>query len=95
MILLIVNEKSSSISDIYKCQVLAVQGVCPPNTTAATPIKCKRLSVVVTHLQTLMSGQKPTEPYEGVSKIFWTGDLERELQMVQLSAIRCNCIAIL
>jgi hypothetical protein len=32
--------------------------------------------------------------YEGVSNIFRTG-LERELQMVQLSAIRCSCIAIL
>jgi hypothetical protein len=31
---------------------------------------------------------------EGVSKIFWTGLLERELQMVQLSAIRCSCIAV-
>jgi hypothetical protein len=33
--------------------------------------------------------------YEGVSKSFRTGRLERELQMVQLSAIRCSCIAIL
>jgi hypothetical protein len=33
--------------------------------------------------------------YEGVSKSFRTGRLERELQMVQLSATRCNCIAIL
>jgi len=32
---------------------------------------------------------------EGVSKSFRTGRLERELQMVQLSAIRYNCIAIL
>jgi len=31
--------------------------------------------------------------YEGVSRSFRTGRLERELQMVQLS--RCNCIAIL
>jgi hypothetical protein len=30
--------------------------------------------------------------YESVSKIFWTGRLE---QMVQLSATRCSCIAIL
>jgi hypothetical protein len=35
------------------------------------------------------------EVYEGVSKSFWTGRLERELQMVQLSATRCNCIGIL
>jgi hypothetical protein len=33
--------------------------------------------------------------YEDISKIFRTGRLERELQMVQLSATRCSCIAIL
>jgi hypothetical protein len=33
--------------------------------------------------------------YEGVFKSFRTGRLERELQMVHLSAIRCSCIAIL
>jgi hypothetical protein len=33
--------------------------------------------------------------YEGVAKSFWTGRLERELQMVQLSAIRCSCTDIL
>jgi hypothetical protein len=33
--------------------------------------------------------------YEGVSKIFWNGLLEREFLMVQLSATRCSCIAIL
>jgi hypothetical protein len=33
--------------------------------------------------------------YEAVSKSFQTGLLERELQMVQLSATRCSCIAIL
>jgi hypothetical protein len=32
---------------------------------------------------------------EGVSKSFLSGRLERELQMVQLSATRCSCIAIL
>jgi hypothetical protein len=31
----------------------------------------------------------------GISKIFRTGRLERELQMVQLPATRCSCIAIL
>jgi hypothetical protein len=31
----------------------------------------------------------------GVSTSFWTGRLERELQMVQLSVISCSCIAIL
>jgi hypothetical protein len=33
--------------------------------------------------------------YEGVSKSFRTGRLERELQMVQLSATRWSCITIL
>jgi hypothetical protein len=33
--------------------------------------------------------------YEGVSKSFRTGRLEQELQMVQFSATRCSCIAIL
>jgi hypothetical protein len=33
--------------------------------------------------------------YEGVAKSFRTGRLERELQMVQLSAIRRSCITIL
>jgi hypothetical protein len=32
--------------------------------------------------------------YQGVSKSVRTGRLERELQMVQLSATKCNCIAI-
>jgi hypothetical protein len=36
-----------------------------------------------------------TIPYEGVSKSFRTGPVERELQMVQLSATRRSCIAIL
>jgi hypothetical protein len=33
--------------------------------------------------------------YEGVSISFRTGRLERELKMIQLSATRCICIAIL
>jgi len=33
--------------------------------------------------------------YEGVSKSFRTGHLERELQMLQLSATRCSFIAVL
>jgi hypothetical protein len=32
---------------------------------------------------------------EGVSKSFRNGRRERELQMVQISATRCSCIAIL
>jgi hypothetical protein len=37
----------------------------------------------------------PQSMYEGVSKSFRTYHLERELQMIQLSATRCSCIAIL
>jgi hypothetical protein len=36
-----------------------------------------------------------SEPYEGVTKSFRTDRLERELQMVQLSATSCSCIATL
>jgi hypothetical protein len=36
-----------------------------------------------------------TVTYEGVSKSFRTGRLKRELQIVQLSATMCSCIAIL
>jgi hypothetical protein len=43
----------------------------------------------------LISGDSSVILYEGVSKSFRTGRLERELRMVQLSATRCSCIAIL
>jgi hypothetical protein len=33
--------------------------------------------------------------HDSVSKSVWTGCLEQELQMVQLSATRCSCITIL
>jgi len=33
--------------------------------------------------------------YESVSKSFRTGRLKRELQMVELFATRCSCIAVL
>jgi len=33
--------------------------------------------------------------YEGVSESFRTGHMEQELQIIQLSATRCSCIAIL
>jgi hypothetical protein len=39
-------------------------------------------------------GFKQTQ-YEGLSKSFRTGRLEREMQIVQLSATRCSCIGIL
>jgi hypothetical protein len=41
------------------------------------------------------SGNVSRVLYEGVSKSFRTDRLERELQMVKLSAIKCSCIATL
>jgi hypothetical protein len=37
----------------------------------------------------------PRSVYEGVSKSFRTGHLVQQLEMVELSATRCSCIAIL
>jgi hypothetical protein len=59
--------------------------------------------VVLQHQCTSTAVQQETEilcpelwvTNEGVSKSFRTGRLERELQMVQLSTTRCNCIVIL
>jgi hypothetical protein len=44
-------------------------------------------------VESLLERNEVTTTYEGVSKSFLTGRLERELQMVQLSATRCSCIA--
>jgi hypothetical protein len=43
----------------------------------------------------LKSNNSLVSLYEGVSKSFRTGRLERELQMVQLSPTRCSCNVIL
>jgi hypothetical protein len=42
-----------------------------------------------------MAEEMGTYMYEGVSKSFRTCHLEQQLQMIQLSATRCSCIAIL
>jgi hypothetical protein len=52
------------------------------------PLRCLRLPPVEYHCSEV-------QLYDGVSKSFRTARLERELQMVQLSATRCNYIAIL
>jgi hypothetical protein len=49
--------------------------------------------VIPHHLDYAQCPKKQT--HDGVSKSFRTGRLERELQMVQLSATKCSCIAIL
>jgi hypothetical protein len=41
------------------------------------------------------AGRQSKDNYETVSRSFRTGRLERELQMVQLSATMCSCIATL
>jgi hypothetical protein len=43
----------------------------------------------------LFCRDKHKENVWGCTKSFWTGSLEQELQMVQLSATSCSCIAIL
>jgi hypothetical protein len=48
-----------------------------------------------THLVANIHPKRRSLRYEGVSKSFRTGRLERELQMVQLCTARCSCIAIL
>jgi hypothetical protein len=60
-------------------------------------------SVLYRHLTRLISREDFIEfsrrgnsrLYEGVSKSFRTGRLERELQMLQLCVAKCSCIAIL
>jgi hypothetical protein len=42
-----------------------------------------------------MGKEYATLEYEGISRSFRTGHLERQLQTVQLSATRCSCIVIL
>jgi hypothetical protein len=46
-------------------------------------------------MKTNLNQSGTMDKYEGVSKSFRTGRLERELQMVQLSATTCGCIVIL
>jgi hypothetical protein len=52
-------------------------------------------SKAVTIVRNLSRTSDNVTTYEGVSKSFRTGRLERELQMFQLCARRCSCMAIL
>jgi hypothetical protein len=71
-----------------------------------TPKLCPPLDILEVLLQIDRTAKLPaclprgkqapaSKLYEDVSKSFRTGRLERELQMVQLSATRCSCIVIL
>jgi hypothetical protein len=68
---------------------------------AFTAMKIQIVFFLVTTTYHYTQSQPRTLPfeailvYEGVTKSFRTGRLERELQIVQLSATRCSCIAIL
>jgi len=53
--------------------------------------KIPTLGLILSH----MNPDHNVTPYECVSKSFRTDRLGQEQQMVQLSVIRCNCIAIL
>jgi hypothetical protein len=58
---------------------------CLRNTSKASPLLEPALFLI----------PEDNTEYEGVTKGFRTVLLERELQMIQLSATRCSCIAIL
>jgi hypothetical protein len=51
--------------------------------------------IVFLEMLTVTQPVRTLPAYEDVSKSFRTGRLEQELQMVQLSATKCSCIAIL
>jgi hypothetical protein len=61
---------------------------CSCHSARKTPTNVTVLDVPGSNLGRLIT-------YDGVSKSFRTGRLERELEMVQLSPTRCSCIAIL
>jgi hypothetical protein len=63
-----------------------------PDSCHFLPLRYKLWQVAKLGVQCLTLGKYVDK---GVSKSFQTGRLERELQMVQLSATRCSCIAIL
>jgi hypothetical protein len=68
-----------------------------PNRSRLPPSKTLgnvKLFLFLTRHNTMKSYGR-VEIYEGVPKIFRTRRLKRELQMVQLFATKCNCIAIL
>jgi hypothetical protein len=76
----------------------------PKNENFILRIKGLKFLIILLHLKRLneagsdqeMSYFNKTPRYtREYRKIFLTGRLERELQMVQLSATRCSCIAIL
>jgi hypothetical protein len=55
----------------------------------------QKLIIMIGTLYSSNEGLYIFEVYEGVSKSFRTGLVEREVQMIQLSATSCSCIAIL
>jgi len=61
------------------------------NMALSTPIMNNGL----TRSRVTATKSKVRRVYDVVSKSFRTGHLERELQIVQLSASRCSCISIL
>jgi hypothetical protein len=79
-------------------QTLGKQG---PNRVATSDKKKlskdmkKKEEKIKINLSLCLSKHNAMIKYQGVSKSFRTGRLEQELQMVQLSNIRCSCIAIL
>jgi hypothetical protein len=58
-------------------------------------VSAPRLTPIGDHAVQVYSRREEKKEYEGVSKSFRTGRLERELQTIQFSVTRCSCIAIL
>jgi hypothetical protein len=73
----------------------------PDRLARSHPISLRSILILLSHLRLgrpsdLFPSVFPTKLlYEGASKSFRTGRLDRELQMAQLSATRCSCIAFL
>jgi len=84
------HSKKPSLVSLCVCVCVCVC-VCARARSSIRVVTLKRSVLKILRLVTV----RKVCMYEGVSKSFRTGHLERELRMVQLSATRCSCITIL
>jgi hypothetical protein len=68
-----------------------------PEYLGYVPVECEpgKLPAPTQSIPSITQRLNACKSYEGVFKSFRTGRLEREMQMVQLSATRCSSITIL
>jgi hypothetical protein len=83
-------KKSAEYSILHRFKITVIY-----RATLTIHITRKNSCYVGRFYTTLLLNKQAFCTYEGISKSFRTGSLERELQMVQLSATRYSCIAIL